>query len=115
MSNYIVEFLRDNKHIGAPSGIKAAGILAAMGRNTSEDSQRRLKAEVQHFRSDWHAEEGIDNYILSNTENGYYLSSNDNEAVRFFATQNSRAIQSFTTVKELRRYLKSKGCLRKGA
>lgn len=50
MSNYIVNYLKNNNHIGAENGIKAVAILSAMGRDTSEDSKRNLKAEIQRFR-----------------------------------------------------------------
>lgn len=114
MTNYITDFLKVNNHIGADNGIKAVDILSAMGRDTSEDSKRRFKAEVQRYRREWCIDDGIENLIISDTTHGYFLPKNDDETIRFLNTQSKRAKQAFKTVKELRLYLKNKGLLNKG-
>ncbi len=114
MTNYITDFLKSNNHIGADNGIKAVDILSAMGRDTSEDSKRHLKADIQRFRREWCIDNGIDTLIVSDTVNGYYLPKTDSEVIRFFYSQEKRAKQSFITVKEIRKYLKNKGLLNKG-
>ena len=114
MTNYITDFLKNNNHIGAENGIKAVNLLSAMERDTSEDSKRHLKADIQQFRREWRIDNGIDNLIVSDTVNGYYLPKTDDEVIRFFKTQEKRAKQSFITVKEIRKYLKDKGLLNKG-
>lgn len=114
MTNYITTFLKSNNHIGAENGIKAVALLSAMGRDTSEDSKRHLKAEIQRFRRNWRIEDGIDNLIISDTVNGYYLPKTDNEVIRFFNSQEKRAKQFFITIKELRKYLKNKRLINKG-
>lgn len=114
MSNYITEFLKNNNHIGADNGIKAVDILATMGRDTSEDSKRHLTKEIQRFRREWCIDDGADNFILSDTINGYYLPKTNEEIIRFFNSQNKRAKQSFITVREIRKYLKNKRLIKKG-
>ncbi len=106
MSNYITDFLRNNNHIGAENGIKAVDVLSAMGRDTSEDSKRHLKAEIRRFRVLWRIEDGIENFILSDTENGYYLMGDIKEAEHFVRSQKSRAVKAFETSKHIRQYLK---------
>lgn len=114
MSNYIVVFLRSNNHIGANNGIKAVNILSAMGRSTSKSSQRRLNDEIHRCRLEWRANDGIENFIFSDTEHGYYLMSDIQEAKHFVKSQKSRAVKAFETSKYIRQYLKDKGELNKG-
>lgn len=114
MTNYIVDFLKSNNHIGAENGIKAACILSAMWRNISDDSKRRLKAEIRRFRLQWYGNDGIENFILSDTEHGYYLFGDIQEAKHFVKSQKNRAIKAFETSKYIQQYLKEKGYLNKG-
>ena len=106
MSNYITEYLKDNNHIGASNGIKARKLLSALGRNSSDDSIRQLKAEIRRFRLTWCESEGIETFIFSDTEHGYYLTSNIEEVQHFEKAQRSRAIKAFETSKNIRQYLK---------
>ena len=105
MNNYITKFLKSNNHIGADNGIKAADILSAMGRSTSDDSKRRLKAEIRNYRILWRENDGIENFILSDTEHGYYLMNDMQEARRFVKSQYSRAIKNFETAKYIRLFI----------
>lgn len=105
MSNYISDYLKENKHIGASNGIKASELLSALGRDTSNDSIRRLKAEIRRFRLNWCCDEGIECYIFSDTEHGYYLTTDIEEAQHFVKSQKSRAFKAFETIKGIRRYL----------
>lgn len=114
MVNYITDFLKSNNHIGADNGIKAVDILSAMGRDTSEDSKRHLKAEIRRYRVLWRENDGIENFIFSDTEHGYYLMNDIQEAKHFVKSQKSRAVKAFETSKYIRRYLKDKGELNKG-
>lgn len=114
MTNYIVDFLRSNNHIGAENGIKVSDMLSAMGRDTSKDSARRLSAEIRRFRILWRESDGIDNFIFSDTEHGYYLINDIEEAKHFVNSQKSRAIKAFETSKYVRKYLKDNGELSTG-
>lgn len=114
MTNYIADFLRSNNHIGADNGIKAVDILSAMGCDTSEDSKRHLKAEIRRYRVLWRENDGIENFIFSDTEHGYYLMNDIQEAKHFVKSQKSRAVKAFETSKYIRKYLKDKGELNKG-
>lgn len=113
MTNYIVDFLKNNNHIGADNGIKAVDMLSAMGRDTSEDSKRHLKAEIRRYRVLWRKNNGIENFIFSDTEHGYYLMRDIQEARHFVKSQRSRALKAFETSKYIRKYLKDKDELNK--
>lgn len=114
MSNYIADYLKDNNHIGASNGIKASNLLSALGRETSDDSKRKLKAEIRCFRLNWRENEGIETFIFSDTEHGYYLTSDIREVQHFEKAQRSRAIKAFETSKYIRQYLREKDELHKG-
>ena len=105
MGNYIADYLKDNEHIGAINGIKASDLLSALGRDTSVDSVRKLKAEIRRFRLNWCCNDGIDTFIFSDTEHGYYLTTDVEEAQHFVKSQKSRAFKAFETIKGIRRYL----------
>lgn len=106
MTNYITDFLKNNNHIGADNGIKAVDILSAMGRDTSEDSKRHLKTEIRRYRVLWRENDGIENFIFSDTEHGYYLMNDIKEAEHFVNSQKSRAVKALETSKYIRKYLK---------
>ncbi|MGN1319321.1 MAG: hypothetical protein ACI4VF_09935 [Lachnospirales bacterium] len=115
MKNYIADTLKSNGNIGAKNGIKAKDLLACLGRSTSKDSIRYLQAEIRKFRINWREEDGIENFISSDTENGYYLISDIKEAEHFVKSQENRAIKAFETSKHIRLYLKNNKELNKGA
>lgn len=107
MTNRITELLHANGNIGAANGIKVKEMLKLLGISPTSKNSRNLTAEIQDCRRQWREVDGIENYILSDTSHGYYLPININEVVRFLSSQDKRAIQAFSTVKTLRRYLKS--------
>lgn len=111
MTNRITELLHTNGNIGAANGIKINEILKLLGIPSTLKNKRCISAEIQEYRRQWQEADGIENYILSDTAHGYYLPLNNNEAVHFLSSQSSRAIQTFSTVKPLRRHLKSVGLL----
>lgn len=106
MNNYIVDFLKNNNHIGAENGIKTKDLLAALGRNISSDSERYLREEIHRCRTNWHEIDGIENYIVSDTKNGYYIPKNNIEVMKFFFRQDKMGKCHFITVKGIRKYLK---------
>lgn len=114
MTNYITDFLRNNNHIGAENGIKVTNMLFAMGKNTSKNSARKITAEIRRYRVLWRENDGIENFIFSDTEHGYYLMNDIQEAKRFVKSQSSRAVKAFETAKYIRKYLKDKGRIKQG-
>lgn len=113
MNHYIIELLKSNGNVGMDKAIKSKEILKLLGRSTSADSQRSLKKDIQDARREWRIEDGIESFILSDTGRGYYLPSNDEEVQHFFYAQNSRAVEAFRTIKELRCFLMQSGSLKK--
>lgn len=109
--NYIADLLQENGCIGAANGLKVRDILKLLGRPYSSKAYRNITADIQKFRRDWTEADGISSFILSDTQHGYYLPANDNEVIHFFTSLYSRAIETFTTAKPIRGYLKSKGIL----
>ena len=105
MNSYILNYLVENGHVGASKGIKADSLLRALGYEISKSNIRSLQAEIRKLRLSWREEDGISAYILSDTENGYYLPETASEVEHFIRSQHSRAFKSFATTTHLRRYL----------
>lgn len=66
-----------------------------MGRDTSEDSKRHLKAEIHRYRVLWRENDGIENFIFSDTEHGYYLMNDIQEAKHFVKSQKKQSGKGF--------------------